>query len=196
MALAATSRPAISARRMGMWLLLFVAAACGAWVGAVRLATWYVQATNEHLLEDQLRASAQPGGRAASGPITSGRLELTRVGLRAMVLEGDDETTLRVAVGHIPGTAWPGEHGHAAFAGHRDTFFRPLRDVRIGDEIRFTSAAGVYRYRVTETRVVGARDVHELAPGREPLLTLITCYPFSYAGTARSRYLVRAVPLE
>jgi len=108
------------------------------------------------------------------------------------VLEGDDEATLKLGVGHVPGTAVPGEHGNAALAGHRDTFFRSLRGIHLGDEIRWTSPEYSARYRVESMRVVdpAARDV--LNPTDDSVLTLITCYPFNFIGPAPQRFIVRA----
>ncbi len=176
-------------------LLILVAVICFGWVLAMWAATAWVQSSNAHLLEDQLRARGAGPAAASREDETTGRLEIDRIGLRAMVLRGTDETTLRVAVGHVEGTPWPGEPGNAALAGHRDTFFRPLKDVRLGDEITFTSRSGVSRYRVAETRIVGPRDVDVLDQRHGPMLTLVTCYPFSYVGPAPSRLVVHARPV-
>ena len=176
-------------------LLFVVGLLCLGWVAAVRGTTWYVQTSNDHLLEDQLRARG-PAAAVIPATDTTGRIEIARIGLKAMVLEGTDDATLRVAVGHIEGTEWPGRGGHAGLAGHRDTFFRPLRKVRIGDEIRYTSAAGIYRYRVSDTEIVGPRDVQVLDPHRTATLTLVTCYPFGFVGHAPDRFIVHATRAE
>jgi sortase A len=115
-----------------------------------------------------------------------------RLGLSAIVREGVDEATLRRAVGHVPQTARPGEAGNAALAAHRDTFFRPLKHIRKGDRIKVTTPDGAHEYRVTETRVVAPDDVSVLAPTMNPTLTLVTCYPFNFVGTAPKRFVVRA----
>jgi sortase A len=109
-----------------------------------------------------------------------------------MVAEGDDDSTLRIAIGHLPDTPLPWEDGNSALAAHRDTFFRPLRDIRIGDELRLTTAHEELRYRVRETLVVGPEDVRVLDSTDSPSLTLITCYPFNYVGHAPQRFIVRA----
>jgi sortase A len=127
----------------------------------------------------------------ATGAVV-GRVEIPRVGVSAVVREGDDVKTLRRAVGHIPGTALPGEIGNAALAGHRDTFFRGLRDVRTGDHILLTTPGGSARYVVKSTNVVDPSDVSVLAPTRRSTLTLVTCYPFNYIGAAPRRFIVRA----
>ena len=121
-----------------------------------------------------------------------GRIEITRIGLTAMVREGIDEQTLRRAAGHIPGTALPGQHGNVAFAGHRDTFFRPLRNIRRDDEITVTTSEGSDRYRVNSTRVVEPEDIYVLDDSGEDVLTLVTCYPFYFVGSAPKRFIVRA----
>ena len=100
--------------------------------------------------------------------------------------------TLRVAAGHVPGTALPGDAGNAAFAAHRDTFFRPLKDVREGDEIAVATPSGNYRYVVTAISIVEPEDLSVLSPTAESVLTLITCYPFDYVGSAPQRFIVQA----
>jgi sortase A len=110
-----------------------------------------------------------------------------------MVAEGDDDSTLSIAIGHLPDTPLPWEDGNSALAAHRDTFFRPLRDIRIGDELRLTTTVHEQlRYRVRETLVVGPEDVGVLDSTDSPSLTLITCYPFNFVGHAPQRFIVRA----
>ena len=121
-----------------------------------------------------------------------GRIEIPRLGVSVMVIEGVKPRSLKVAVGHVPGTAFPGESGNVAIAGHRDTFFRKLRQIRNTDAIRLTTLYGSYDYRVESTRVVGPREVEVLQSSNQPELTLVTCYPFYYAGPAPDRFIVRA----
>jgi len=122
-----------------------------------------------------------------------GRIDITRIGLVAPILEGTDADTLRRAVGHFPRTPLPGHTGNVALAAHRDTFFKPLRDIRKGDEITLTTADGCYRYRVDSTQVVKPENVEVLDPTPEPILTLVTCYPFNLRGEhAPERFIVRA----
>jgi LPXTG-site transpeptidase (sortase) family protein len=120
------------------------------------------------------------------------KIEIPSIGLAAMVLEGEDEETLRLAVGHISGTAVPGSSGNVGLAGHRDTFFRPLQRVRIGDVIWVSTDADTFQYRVTSTLVVRPEDVQVLDYTQRPTLTLVTCYPFHYIGAAPKRFIVRA----
>jgi sortase A len=121
-----------------------------------------------------------------------GELEIPRLRISVMVLEGDDAGILRLGAGHIPGTALPTGSGNIGIAAHRDTYFRALRVIHAHDVIALKTPAGVSRYTVTESRVVRPSDVAVLdrAPGRD--LTLVTCYPFSYVGTAPERFIVHA----
>jgi sortase A len=121
-----------------------------------------------------------------------GRLSVPRLNLSAMVRQGIDGRTLQLAVGHIPGTALPGQAGNIGLAGHRDTFFRGLKDVRTADEIRFSTLSGDFRYVVESLIVVEPDDVGVLASSSGNVLTLVTCYPFSFIGTAPKRFVVRA----
>jgi sortase A len=127
----------------------------------------------------------------ASGALI-GRVEIPRVGVSAIVREGDGTATLRHAVGHIPRTALPGEVGNSGLAGHRDTFFRALKDVRSGDRITITTPRGTHHYTVRRTRVVDPEDVSVLDPTPAQTLTLVTCYPFYYIGSAPRRFIVQA----
>ena len=110
-----------------------------------------------------------------------------------MVLEGADEGTLRRAVGHIRGTPLPGQRGNVALAGHRDTFFRGLREIRVNDEITLTTLSGSYHYRVDSTKVVKPEETEVLEDDGDDILTLVTCYPFNFVGSApREVYCPRA----
>jgi sortase A len=121
-----------------------------------------------------------------------GRIEIPRIGVSVMIAEGVTPHSLKVAVGHVPGTALPGEPGNVGIAGHRDTFFRKLRQIRNRDAIRLTTLYGSYDYLVESTRVVGPREVDVLQGSNESELTLVTCYPFYYVGLAPDRFIVRA----
>ena len=127
---------------------------------------------------------------AGSGVI--GRLEIPGLHLTAMVQEGADANTLRRAIGHIPGTALPGRKGNVGLAGHRDTFFRALREIHVNDPIELQTQNGTYHYLVESMQIVGPRDIHVLASTAGPTLTLVTCYPFYYVGSAPKRFIVRA----
>jgi sortase A len=132
------------------------------------------------------------GFDGAGGGSIVGRIEIPRIGLKTMILEGVSQRTLALAVGHIPGTALPGGVGNVGLAGHRDTFFRSLRGVKPGDTIVLTTLDGSYEYQVKFCEVVASRDTRVLADSAEPALTLVTCYPFHYLGPAPERFIVHA----
>jgi sortase A len=188
-------------RRVELVMLVLAVAALG-WVVREQVSASRDQAGWAQELESQLAAAeAAPAPPTASvHPVRArplrdgviGRIEIPRLRLSAMTREGADAATLRRGVGHVPSTALPGEEGNAAFAAHRDTFFRKLRDIREGDEIVVTTLTGRHRYVVSELRVVDPRDVSVLEPTPHPVLTLVTCYPFNYIGPAPERFIVRA----
>jgi sortase A len=120
------------------------------------------------------------------------KLDIPRAGLSVMVMEGADDATLRVAVGHIPGTRLPGQGGNVGLAGHRDSFFRGLSKLRIGDEITLTTREDTLHYTVESVRIVTPDDVSVLQDTSYPALTLVTCYPFYYVGPAPQRWVVKA----
>jgi sortase A len=136
------------------------------------------------------RAPHIPPTSAAGGLI--GRMEIPRLRLSTVVVEGLDRRTLRRAVGHIPGTALPGQAGNVGIAGHRDTFFRPLADIQVNDIILLNTQWGEYRYRVVFSQVVSPDDVAVLHPTSNEVLTLVTCHPFYFVGPAPDRFIVRA----
>jgi sortase A len=156
----------------------------------------------DRLLRDRRAASesaAQPqssispkGAPAAAADGLIGRIEIPRLLFSAVVVEGIDKTSLQRAVGHIPGMALPGEPGNVGVAGHRDTFFRPLKDLRIKDQIRFSTSKGNFNYEVESLRVVTPDNVGVLASSGENVLTMVTCYPFYFVGPAPKRWIVRA----
>src|SRR5450432_1362602 len=121
------------------------------------------------------------------------RLTIARLHLTTMIEEGVGERTLRHAAGHIPSTALPGHSGNVGVAGHRDTLFRSLRGIREHDRIVISTLSNDYDYEVTATAIVNPNDVTVLAatPG-ENTLTLVTCYPFYYVGSAPDRFIVKA----
>jgi len=143
-------------------------------------------------LEEAKPARAESLGRTDRRRSPLGRIEISTIGLSAMILEGIDERTLRRAVGHIPGTPLPGQPGNVALAGHRDTFFRALRNIHEDDEITLETLTGLYRYRVDSTKVVDPEETRVLEHSDDAVLTLVTCYPFSFVGPAPKRFVVRA----
>ncbi len=145
---------------------------------------------------EELKAPLKATNTKTIAPIVAGaplgRIEISSLGVGAMILEGIDDKTLRRAVGHIPGTAVPGQSGNVALAGHRDTFFRGLRNVHKDDEITLETLAGSYRYRVDQIQIVLPGDIGLLKNSGQPTLTLVTCYPFSFVGSAPQRFVVQA----
>jgi sortase A len=125
-----------------------------------------------------------------------GEIQAPRLGLNAMVVQGDSTAILRQAVGHLSKSALPGEWGNVALAGHRDTFFRPLRDIRLGDEIKFKTRERSFEYRVESIEIVAPTDTRVLESLTGHDLTLLTCFPFHYVGPAPKRLVVRAQEVD
>jgi sortase A len=180
--------------------------------------TWANQAiyqVYENWALTQERAQAHP---AESMPVPApvpadgsviGRVRIGRLHLSAIVRQGVDEGTLKEAVGHVPSTALPGQAGNFAIAAHRDTLFRALKDIKLGDSITFESPSSQFQYQVVATKIVKPTDVSVLRPdggglipelngpesngaAKPKLLTMITCYPFYYVGAAPERFIVEA----
>ena len=160
----------------------------------------FYQAAESRRLEEALRFNGTrpvpvPAPHEASRRVAGslvGRLKIQRLGLSAIVLEGSDSRTLSRGVGRIPETANPGQDGNVVLSGHRDTFFRPLRQIRAGDRVTLQTPAGLYRYVVEWTAVVNPTDNASLKATADRSLTLVTCYPFRYVGLAPQRFIVRA----
>jgi sortase A len=174
--------------------------------GFVVLDTWIFQNRESRDLESQLHDGLTASGIKVGNPSSNsppglfavatggliGRLEIPRLGLSVIVIEGEDNTTLRRAAGHVPGTPLPGRLGNVGVTAHRDTFFRPLRNIQRNDMIRLTTLQGEYRYRVVSTRVVSPDNVAVLDSTGGEFLTLVTCHPFYFVGPAPNRFIVRA----
>jgi sortase A len=176
-------------------ILLAIGVVCLGYYAYASAESLLYQAYENRELDAILASRAAPAGdsRPLSKPGDPvGRIDIPRLGVSAIIKAGTDARTLNLAVGHITGTALPGEAGNVGLAGHRDTFFRRLRDIRSDDEIRVTTPSGVYRYLVHRTDVVEPTDLWVLDPTPYPALTLVTCYPFSYIGSAPQRFIVRA----
>jgi sortase A len=125
-----------------------------------------------------------------------GELEIPRLGMKIAIVQGDSENILRRAVGHLPSSAMPGDVGNVALAGHRDTFFRPLRKIGPGDAITLKTYDGDFEYRVESVEVVSPSNIEVLKSTEARTLTLITCFPFNYIGSAPNRFIVRATQLD
>jgi sortase A len=170
------------------------------YVGFTLLDARLYQASAKRALESQIQREKEPHEiqpKSAIKPAIKpgdvlGRLDIPRLGLSVAVLQGTGSRMLRLGTGHIEGTPLPGEPGNSGIAGHRDTFFRRLKDVRKNDEIQFQTATGLSRYAVDWVKVVAPDDLSVLAPSTQSSLTLVTCYPFYFVGPAPSRFVVRA----
>ena len=174
-------------------LLLVALGTLGYVVGSVGGATLY-QDYESRQLDEVLRGARSPD-QASAQPVARrvlGRLEIPTLGVSTIVREGEDARTLQLAVGHIAGTAFPGASGNMGLAGHRDTFFRRLREIDVGDVIRLVAVEGTFTYVVESTQIVDPDDLWVLDPTPEPSLTLVTCYPFTYIGEAPERFIVKA----
>jgi sortase A len=172
--------------------------------GFLAVAFWVVvylrerlyQAEENRRFDERLSLNLRPRGTGAMSAVQNGapwsRLEIPRLDLSVMVVEGVRPRDLKLAAGHVPGTGMPEATGNVVIAGHRDSFFRKLREVQTRDLITLTTLRGIYRYSVEWTRVVNPEDVEVMEASDEPLLTLVTCYPFYYVGPAPERFIVRA----
>ncbi|MEO5923683.1 MAG: class D sortase [Bryobacteraceae bacterium] len=175
---------------------LFVAATLAlAYSGMALYTAWKFQANELAQFSRRLASTASPVAPPVI-PGLVGRVEIERLGVSVIVMEGTGSSTLRRAVGHIEGTALPGQPGNIGLAGHRDSFFRPLRNIQQNDVITLTTLLGEYRYRVLSAKIVPPTDVSVLAPGEGQVLTLVTCYPFYFVGPAPDRFVVRAMRIR
>jgi sortase A len=137
----------------------------------------------------------QPTVTSISAGSAIGRLEIPSIDLSAMLVEGTGERELRRGVGHIEGTALPGQHGNIGLAAHRDTFFRRLAEVQNGDAVNLVTLEGTDHYVVKSIDIVDPDETMVLHDIGHPALTLVTCYPFFYLGSAPKRYIVQAARL-
>ena len=177
------------------WLLLGIGLGCLGVYASETVEARRFQAEQTAVFERDAKAE-RPVADVRTGSLI-GMLDVPRLDLSTPVIQGDDTRTLKRAVGHLPDTPMPWDEGNSAIAGHRDGLFRPLKDVKIGDEIRFRTTRAEYRYRVKKTAIVKPDDLSVLAPQHDPAtLTLITCYPFYYVGTAPKRFIVHAERLS
>jgi sortase A len=138
------------------------------------------------------RASVAAPSRGVRRGETLAKLKIPRLEAELFVIEGDGPRELRRGPGHLSGTALPGEKGNCVIAGHRDTHFRVLKDIREGDDIVLQTDAGQYLYRVRKMHIVSPENTSALRPTSTAALNLITCYPFYYVGSAPKRFVVEA----
>jgi sortase A len=180
-------------------LLSFLAgAAIGIWVWSYAHRAIVQKHDEQTFMRERKAAPAQPPSAPPARPPKTNhgdvvaRLLIQKIHLHAMVREGSDHSTLEVALGHIPGTAMPGQKGNVCVAGHRDTIFRRLAEVGRNDQIQLQTPSTTYTYQVDDLQIVTPKTVSVLLPGQGSHLTLVTCYPFNYIGSAPKRYIVKA----
>lgn len=185
--------------RYGGHLFLSIAFLTLGYVGFILFDARLYQAKANRSLEVQVQAQQERKVSPVSQPQpvievrdVLGRIEIPRLGMSVAVLQGTSSRVLRRGAGHVEGTALPGEQGNSVIAGHRDTFFRELKDIRQKDEIQLQTATGLFRYEVDWVKVVEPDDMSVLAPSTESALTLVTCYPFQFLGSAPKRFAVHA----
>lgn len=181
----------------GVRYLLFITGILAlGYVGFTLLDARLYQASAKRSLESQIHVEeehkvTQPKPAVKIGDVL-GRMDIPRLGVSVAVLQGTNSRMLRLGAGHIESTPLPGEPGNTGIAGHRDTFFRELKDVRSNDEIQIQTATRLFHYQVDWVKVVAPDDNSVLTPSTEATLTLVTCYPFYFVGPAPSRFVVHA----
>jgi sortase A len=187
-------------QRLRRWSqrLLFIAGTLAlGYVAFTLLDARLYQVSAKMSLERQIQVEkehgqAQPKPAVNKGDVL-GRMDIPRLGISVAVLQGTSARILRLGVGHIEGTPLPGDAGNSGIAGHRDTFFRGLKDIRSDDEIQLQTATGLFHYEVDWVKVVEPDDATVLEHATpESTLTLVTCYPFYFVGSAPKRFVVRA----
>jgi sortase A len=167
---------------------------------------WYSQWSAHRELDrvqisgERVHAAGAPRpGKRARKPVRGellAKLEIPRVNLSVAVLEGSDDGVLKKGPGHIEETAFPGELGNVAIAGHRDTHFRPLRNIRLNDEVILRTKTVTMSYFIDSIHITHPTDMQILDPSPGPALTLVTCFPFEFIGNAPMRFIVRATPRD
>jgi sortase A len=187
-------RRAAMARRLErmLWILGIVAFSI---VGLTWAYSHQAQARGAAELQELLRTPHDESSAPIEPGSVFGRIDVDRLGIEAVIFEGVESETLTKGVGHIPGSGRSPEHKNLVLAAHRDMFFRPLKGVRVGDRINVTTVEGTARYVVRDPVIVEPSEVEVLRSTGERELTLLTCYPFSFVGSAPQRFVVHAVPL-
>lgn len=128
---------------------------------------------------------------------TVGILYIPRLDAELPIVEGTDEDELAKGVGHYKGTAYPLENDQIVLSGHRDTVFRHLGELEFGDILTILLPYGEFSYAITDTKIVDSDDPTVIVPtAPKEVLTLTTCYPFSYIGNAPERYIITALPIK
>jgi len=176
--------------RVLQWFLVLIGIFCLGLYGFFKVEAYFHQQELESMLtlehrNESTHVTIEPTRRRLQEGDLFGRIEIPRLNMSVMVMEGVSDRTLRLGAGHIPGTP-------LGIAGHRDSFFRPLKDIKKGDTINFATIDGTTEYRVTSTEIVGPKDTYVLDSDSNDEMTLVTCYPFFYIGSAPKRFIVQA----
>jgi sortase A len=182
------------------WLITALALGLyGVSIGETRLYEAYLNREFAETLNTP--APAVPHGNSAAAAVHNtkmiegqpiGRLEIPAINFSAMVAEGVETSTLRRSIGHVPGTSLPGAAGNVALSAHRDTFFRRLGELHRDDLISITTVDGKFDYVVESMSIVDPDERIVLRDVGRPTLTLLTCYPFYFVGSAPKRFVVHA----
>lgn len=195
---AISPRETTTARR-ALGALSFVLLLCGSAALGYATYRWFDLYRYQRVAASEFeipKAVLPPSAPAVAASIAVGdvigEIDVPRLKLKAVVVQGDSEDQLRRSVGHLPETALPGEAGNVALAAHRDGLFRPLRNVRPGDAIFLQTRNRKFEYKVEWTAVVAPNATRVIEPTSESALTLVTCFPFYYVGAAPKRFIVRA----
>jgi len=179
------------------YLLLALAVGCLGWYGWRMHEISKSESAANEAVDRTLSSPEPPHADERPGPASViGRLEIPRLHISAPIKTGDDDNVLDAAVGYLPDTPLPWQPGNSALAAHRDRLFRPLERIRVGDEIRLSTAHGDLQYEVSRTLIVDPSDVWVLDPSPDANLTLITCFPFTYVGHAPKRFVVQARKID
>lgn len=195
-----SKRPRSRKLEICLWGFSFLALGQAGWMWAD---SWFYQLRSSQALANM--TARQPAGqfegsenKSIAQPVVItpgmpiGKLEIPRLDISVVVAEGTSDRTLQRAIGHLESSAHPGEPGNVVLAGHRDTFFQALGDARSGDLVVLESAAGKDLFEVEWIQIVEPTAVTVAEETGYPSLTLITCYPFRYVGSAPQRFIVRA----
>jgi len=178
------------------YLLLVIGTVALGYVGMTLLESRLYQKSAKQSLEAQIQTIKTSDSLQTKVPVkvgdVLGRLDIPRLGISVAILQGTSLRTLRLGAGHIEATPLPGDSGNSGIAGHRDTFFRELRNVRTTDQIQLQTATGVLHYEVDWVKIVRPNDMTVLAASSDSALTLVTCYPFYFVGPASDRFVVHA----
>ncbi len=175
-------------------LFLWLGAAALAYAGGTAAYAGMYQQYQSWKFEQQVAAAIVKEAPDLQEGDVLGKLEIPRVGISVMFLQGMDENTLVRGAGHVPGTPSPGGAGNVVIAAHRDTFFRKLEAIRAGDSIQVVTLNGAFRYVVESTEIVDPLDTRPMESRARQELTLITCFPFYFVGSAPKRFIVHASP--